>query len=85
MNLAPSRRVYVPSRKTFGYIVKEGGILGLKSSFAVVDDNGKRLLFVGDTPEFVYTDTSENTCGQKCDVPEDDKSVNNCKKCVRRQ
>ena len=71
MKLEEGRRVYVPSRDMFGNVVRNGGILGLKSSFAVIDDTGKRLVFVDKNPEFVYVDTCEDVCGHKKDIPED--------------
>ena len=48
MKLKAGRRVYVPSQKIFGTVVREGGILGLPASYAVVDDLGKKSVFFGD-------------------------------------
>lgn len=65
------RRVYVPSTKTFGTLVREGGILGLKTSYAIVDDLGKKTVFIGDKAEFVYVDSSETVAGGKTEIPQD--------------
>lgn len=65
------RRVYVPSTKTFGNVVKEGGILGIPSSYAIVDDVGKKLLFMGDKVDFAYVDSSKTVNGEAIDVPPD--------------
>ena len=75
MKFIEGRRVYVPSQDMFGNVVREGGILGLKNSFAIVDDTGKRLVFVDKNPEFVYVDTCEDPCGHKKDIPEDVVSI----------
>ena len=71
MKLEAGRRVYVPSTTTFGTIVREGGILGLAKSYAVVDDLGKKQVFVGDDIEFVYADSSEKLCGERVEIPQD--------------
>lgn len=65
------RRVYVPSKTAFGNVVKEGGILGLPASYAVVDDVGNKLVFFGDQIDFVYVDTSKDSFGKKCQIPID--------------
>lgn len=70
MKLETGRRVYVPSTETFGTIVREGGILGLAKSYAVVDDLGKKQVFVGDI-EFVYADSSEKLSGERVEIPQD--------------
>ena len=71
MKLEAGRRVYVPSTKTFGTVVRQGGILGLAESYAVVDDLGKKKAFVGNNIEFVYVDSSETLSGENVDIPED--------------
>lgn len=71
MKIVPGRRVYIPSIGTFGSVVKEGGILGLSNSFAIIDDTGKKMVFVEDTPEFVYVDTKEDVSGNKVSIPDD--------------
>lgn len=71
MDLVPGRRVYIPSKKTFGNVMKTGGILGIKSSFAVVDDTGNKLVYTMKVPEFIYVDTSEDVSGEKHDIPVD--------------
>lgn len=74
MKLKNGRRVYIPSQKTFGTIVREGGILGLSGSYAVVDDLGKKAVFFGDSVEFVYVDCLEKVDGEKVEsslVPPD--------------
>lgn len=71
LKLEEGRRVYVPSTKTFGTIVRQGGILGLKSSFAIVDDLGKKSMFLGDNIEFVYVDSSQTIKGTKVEIPQD--------------
>lgn len=65
------RRVYMPTTKTFGTIVREGGILGLKTSYAIVDDLGKKTVFIGDKADFVYVDSSETVGGGKTEIPQD--------------
>lgn len=72
MKLTAGRRVYVPSKQIFGTVVREGGILGLKTSYAVVDDLGKKMVFVGDDIEFVYVDSSEDLNGNKVEIPSED-------------
>lgn len=71
MDSKDGRRVYVPSRKVFGSIVKSGGILGIPSSYAILDDTGKRLVFVGEKIEFVYVDSSSNVKGENVEIPPD--------------
>lgn len=71
LDLGSGRRVYMPSTKTFGTIVKKGGILGLDHSFAVVDDAGTKSVFVGDNLTFVYVDTSKNVAGEMVAIPRD--------------
>lgn len=71
MDSKNGRRVYVPSTKTFGTVIKEGGILGIPSSYAIVDDVGKKMVFVGDKLEFVYVDSSKNVKGETIDIPPD--------------
>ena len=64
VELQEGRRVYVPSTKTFGTIVREGGILGLKASYAIVDDLGKKTVFIGDKVDFVYVDSADSEIPQ---------------------
>lgn len=71
MDSKNGRRVYVPSTKTFGTVIKEGGILGIPSSYAIVDDVGKKIVFVGDKLEFVYVDSSQNPKGETVNIPPD--------------
>ena len=71
MKLEAGRRVYVPSTETFGTVVRQGGILGLAESYAVVDDLGNKRAFVGNNIEFVYVDSSEKLSGEKVDIPQD--------------
>lgn len=71
MKLKTGKRVYVPSTKTFGTIVRQGGILGLTSSYAVVDDVGERSVFLGNNMEFVYVDSSQKPGGEAVKIPPD--------------
>lgn len=71
MKLEAGRRVYVPSTETFGTVVRQGGILGLSESYAVVDDLGNKKAFIGNNIEFVYVDSSEKLSGEKVDIPID--------------
>ncbi len=71
MKLQGGRRVYMPSTKTFGTIVREGGILGLASSYAIVDDVGKRSVFVGDNIDFVDVGSSKKLDGNEVEIPPD--------------
>lgn len=71
MKLESGRRVYVPATKTFGTIVRQGGILGLRESYAIVDDVGSKTVFVGDKIDFVYVDTSTTLSGEKITIPPD--------------
>jgi len=71
MKLEAGRRVYVPSTKTFGTVVRQGGILGLSESYAIVDDLGNKKVFVGNKIEFVFVDSSEKLSGEKVDIPKD--------------
>lgn len=63
--------MYVPCKTAFGTVVKEGGILGLPSSYAVIDDVGNKLVFFGDKIDLVYVDTSKDSFGKKCEIPKD--------------
>lgn len=71
MKLIEGRRVYIPSKKTFGKIIRDGGILGLSNSFAILDDTGNRMVFMDKVPEFVYADTKQNVSGEAKEIPED--------------
>lgn len=71
MDLAKGRRVYVPSKTTFGTVIKQGGILGLSSSYAVVDDIGNRMVYFGEKADIVYVDTKQNPCGRQVEIPHD--------------
>jgi len=67
-------RVYMPGTTRFGNIVKKGGLFGIKDSFSVIDDTGKKQIFLGkNIGDFVYVETSENCNGEKCNegVPVD--------------
>lgn len=66
-------RVYVPSTTCFGNIVKKGAILGVKDSFAVVDDTGRKSIYIGKNKgHFIYTESCCNCLGEHChDVPMD--------------
>ena len=71
MKLIQGRRVYIPSKTTFGKIIRDGGILGLKNSFAIQDDIGNKIVYVEEVPEFVYADTSKNVSGDDFTIPND--------------
>ena len=71
MKLIEGRRVYIPSRNTFGKVIRDGGILGLSKSFAILDDVGNRMVFMEKIPEFVYVDTKQDESGDTKDIPED--------------
>ena len=71
MKLIEGRRVYIPSKKTFGKVIRDGGILGLAKSFAVLDDTGNRMVFVDEIPEFVYADTKQDVSGETKEIPMD--------------
>ena len=67
-------RVYIPGTTRFGNIVKKGGLFGLKDSFSIIDDTGKKQIFLGkNIVDFVYVETSENCKGEQCNegVPVD--------------
>jgi len=54
-------RVYIPGTTRFGNIVKKGGLFGLKDSFSVIDDTGKKHIFLGkNIGDFFYVETSKN-------------------------
>ena len=58
-------RVYIPGTTLFGNIVKKGGLFGLKDSFSVIDDIGKKYIFIGkNIGDFFYVETSENCNGE---------------------
>jgi len=66
-------RVYMPGTTRFGNIVKKGGLFGVKDSFSIIDDTGKKHIFIGkNIGNFFYVETSEN-CNGECnkDIPED--------------
>ena len=72
MKLEKMDRVYVPSSGHFGHIQKKGGILGIKDSFAVIDDTGKRSIYVGKClGDFTYCETKKTPLGDDCMVPHD--------------
>lgn len=71
MKLESGRRVYMPSTKTFGTIVRQGGILGVTSSYAIVDDVGKRFVYVGGDIDLVYVDSSKTIDGEDAEIPPD--------------
>ena len=71
MKFESGKRVYVPSTKTFGTIVRTGGVLGLSASYAIVDDVGKRSVFVGKNVDFVYVDSSQTPGGEDVEIPPD--------------
>lgn len=58
-----SDRVFIPSTNSFGSISKSGGILGLENSYRVVDDSGKRIVFVGKALENVVIVKDKKTGG----------------------
>ena len=39
--------VYIPGTTRFGNIVKKGGLFGLKDSFSIIDDTGKKQIIIG--------------------------------------
>ena len=75
-------RVYIPGTTRFGNIVKKGGLFGLKDSFSIIDDIGKKHVFLGkNIGNFFYVETSENCNGEKCNegVPVDGyQIIKNC-------
>jgi len=65
-------RVYIPVSTCFGNIIKKGSILGVKESYAVLDDTGKRSIYIGKNKcQFVYTETSRNCLGEEVSCPTD--------------
>jgi len=63
----------MPGTTRFGNIVKKGGLFGVKDSFSIIDDTGKKHIFIGkNIGNFFYVETSEN-CNGECnkDIPED--------------
>ncbi len=76
MNISKGRRVYILKSGNFGNIVKSGGILGMKESYAAVDDTGSRIVFMGkSSDDFAYTDTGMTPSGDNVDIPRDGVSM----------
>lgn len=75
MDLAKGRRIYIVKSGNFGNIIKSGGILGMKNSYAAIDDSGTRLVFMGKSTEFAYSDCGETPSGVKMDIPRDGVSM----------
>ena len=65
-------RVYIPGTTRFGNIVKKGAILGVKDSYAIIDDTGKRHIFIGKNKcQFVLTESGCNCLGNSVSCPVD--------------
>jgi len=75
MNLAKGERVYVRKTGKFANVVKTGGILGIKDSYATIDDFGERLAFIGKSSEFAYTSSGNTPSGENITIPEDGVSM----------
>jgi len=71
MELKKGERVYIRNSGNFANIVKTGGILGIKNSYAALDDDGNRLVFMGKSSEFAFTGTGETPSGEKVELPLD--------------
>ena len=72
MELKKAERVYLPSTGSFGNIQKKGGILGIKESYAIIDDSGKRTIYAGKTTgDFVYTESKCTSRGDRMEIPMD--------------
>lgn len=68
INKMSGERVYIPSKNAFGTIFKEGGIMGIKNSYSVIDDVGRRQIFVGKALDnIVFVKDCKNGLG--CDFP----------------
>jgi len=65
------KRVYVTKSGDFGTIVRSGGILGIKDSFAIVDDVGNRTFHTGKCDDFAYSTSGETPSGKVVDIPLD--------------
>ena len=75
MEFVKGERVFVPKTGEFAYVIKTGGILGLKDSYAIVNENGTKSVFMGKTSEFVFVSSGMCPSGEKVDVPEDGVSL----------
>ena len=71
MELKKGERVYMRNSGNFGNIVKTGGILGIKDSYAALDDDGNKIVFMGKSSEFAFTKSGETPSGEKVDMPVD--------------
>jgi len=71
MELSKGERIYIKKTGNFANVIKTGGILGIKNSYAALDDDGGRVVFMGKTTEFVFTSTGETPSGEKVDIPLD--------------
>lgn len=72
MKLEKMDRVFVPSTGHFGHVQRKGGILGIKDSYAVIDDTGKRLIYTGKClGDFVYSETKKTPLGDEQEIPTD--------------
>lgn len=85
MDLSKGMRVYIMKSGNFGNIIKSGGILGMKDSYAAVDDSGSRFVFMGkSSSEFAYSDTGETPSGENVEIPRDGVSIITNDECVTR-
>lgn len=66
-------RVYLPGSEGFGDL-QQRGVLGVKNAYKIVDDDGKRVLFIGKTIDDVVL-VNENKTGSgkdfKKEIPVD--------------
>ena len=75
MDFVKGERVFVPKTGEFAYVIKTGGILGLKDSYAIVNETGAKSVFMGKTSDFVFVSSGMCPSGEKVDVPEDGVSL----------
>ena len=75
MDLTKGTRVFVRKTGEFAYVIKSGGILGIKDSYAIVDEMGSKIVFMGKTSEFVFIDTGMCPSGEVVEIPEDGVSL----------
>lgn len=78
------KNVYLPETKNHGYLVRRGGIFGLKDSYAVMDDSGKNTIYTGKSTNIVLCDTNTTMGGKTVDTVSPD-AVSSFKKYLPRE
>ncbi|AAR26972.1 FirrV-1-J2 [Feldmannia irregularis virus a] len=73
--MTDQKRVYLPSRETFGTVVSTRRIMGITGLIVQEDGaNGRRLFYVGTNDDLVFVDTGKTRLGVTYDgvIPPDE-------------